>query len=154
MSRALVLALVLAASFLPALGADDTDAEQLLALHRIVLEAHLKSDVELLLKDETDDYVVVSRGEISNPTREERRKQFSSYLKSSRFEIYRDEVPPTVRVSDDGTLGWVIVQVVARGLQTDAGGEKPLTFTSGWIELYEKRDGRWLRTGNVSSFKP
>lgn len=30
----------------------------------------------------------------------------------------------------------------------------PIQFVSAWIELYKKRDGRWLRTGNVSNFKP
>ena len=61
---------------------------------------------------------------------------------------------PAARVSRDGSLGWVIVQVRARGLQTTAtGSTEVLEFTSAWIELYEKRDGRWLRIGNVSNFK-
>ena len=50
---------------------------------------------------------------------------------------------------------WVIVQVQARGLQvTEQGGKKPLEFVSAWIELYEKRNGRWYRVGNVSNFRP
>lgn len=28
-----------------------------------------------------------------------------------------------------------------------------LELTSAWIELYEKRDGRWLRVGKVSNFE-
>ena len=74
---------------------------------------------------------------------------------SSKLQEYRDLTDPVVQVSGDGTLGWVIVQVEARGSQTNAaGGKTPLEFVSAWIELYEKRDGRWLRTGNVSNFKP
>jgi hypothetical protein len=46
----------------------NSNSSQLLALHQKVLEAHLKSDVELLLKDELDDYVIANRGEISHPT--------------------------------------------------------------------------------------
>lgn len=155
--RSWALLLLFLATALPAGGAPngESDTDQLLALHRIVLEAHLTGDIDLLLRDESDDYVVVSRGEISTPTKAERRKQLGAYLAGTDFEIYRDEVPPRVRVSDDGTLGWVIVQVTARGLQKEANGPgKTITFTSGWIELYEKRDGRWLRTGNVSNFKP
>jgi hypothetical protein len=34
-----------------------------------------------------------------------------------------------------------------------AEGSQPLEFISAWIELYEKRDGRWWRIGNVSNFK-
>jgi hypothetical protein len=59
---------------------------------------------------------------------------------------------PIVSVSADGTLGWVVVQVRARGVQGDA--KEPLAFVSAWIELYEKRKGRWVRVGNVSNFKP
>jgi len=29
----------------------------------------------------------------------------------------------------------------------------PVGFVSAWIELYEKRKGRWYRVGNVSNFK-
>jgi hypothetical protein len=30
----------------------------------------------------------------------------------------------------------------------------PLSREAAWIELYEKRNGTWLRVGNVSSFRP
>jgi hypothetical protein len=64
-------------------------------------------------------------------------------------------VEPVVTVSADGTLGWVVVQVQARGVQTSKPGEtQPLQFVSAWIELYAKREGRWYRVGNVSNFKP
>jgi hypothetical protein len=99
--------------------------------------------------------VQANKGVISHPSLEERRERFRAYLGSTRFEVYRDVADPVVRVSDDGTLGWVIVQVEARGVQTQADGRtEPLQFTSAWIELYEKRGGRWVRTGNVSNFKP
>jgi hypothetical protein len=59
-----------------------------------------------------------------------------------------------VTVSRDGTLGWVVVQVEAKGVQQTAGGTEPIGFVCAWIELYEKRDGRWYRVGNVSNFRP
>ncbi|MGH9868740.1 MAG: hypothetical protein ACREAA_11330 [Candidatus Polarisedimenticolia bacterium] len=135
--------------------AQSTDAGLLRELHEKVMRAHRLSDVELLLKDESADYVVANRGEISRPTLQERRERLGPYLRSTVFEEYRDLTDPVVKVSGDGTLGWVIVQVEARGSQTNAeGGKTPLEFVSAWIELYEKRDGRWLRVGNVSNFKP
>jgi hypothetical protein len=131
------------------------DARELLKLHENALRAHLESDVELLFEDEADDYVVAGRGEISTPATAERREFLGPYLKRTRFSIYRDQVPPIVKVSADGSLGWVIAQVEARGDQTaEDGTVQPLEFVSAWIELYEKRDGRWLRVGNVSNFKP
>ncbi len=59
-----------------------------------------------------------------------------SYLGSTRFTEYEDLRPPIVKVSADGTLGWVMVQLRARGVHTDEGGaEKPLEFVCAWISL-------------------
>ena len=131
------------------------DRARLLALHDEAMEAHRRSDVELMLRAESQDYVVANRGEISRPTVEERRARLGPYLRGIRFDEYRDVAQPTVMVSSDGTLGWVIVQVRARGEQTvDNGTKQPIAFESAWIELYEKRGNDWLRVGNVSNFKP
>lgn len=132
----------------------ENEIEQLLALHQKVLEAHLKSDVDILLEDESNEYVIANRGSVTHPAKEARRQRLGAYLQATHFEEYRDEIPPVVTISQDGTLGWLVVQVYARGLQTTADGTAvPLQFVSAWIELYEKQDGRWLRTGNVSNFK-
>jgi hypothetical protein len=132
-----------------------TDEKALLALHEQVLRAHRESNVDLLLGPETADIVVVGRGEITRPTKAQRRARFGDYLGRTRFSVYEDLVPPIVKVSGDGTLGWVIVQVHAKGMQKqDDGKEEPLEFTAAWIELYEKQGGKWLAAGNVSNFKP
>ena len=73
--------------------------------------------------------------------------------------MYRDLIDPIVRVSKDGTSGWLIAQVEIMGTRA-AGGEKAngerTRFHSvwAWIELYEKRDGRWYRVGEVSNVRP
>jgi len=131
-----------------------SEGGELRALHEKVMRAHRLSDVEMLLEDEAEDYVVASRGEVSRPTLAERRAILAPYLQSTKFQQYRDATEPIIELSDDGTLGWVIVQVEARGLQTRPDGtEAELEFVSAWIELYEKREGRWYRVGNVSNFK-
>jgi hypothetical protein len=149
----LVLAWLLPACA-PAGGAErDADVRQLLALHAEVLRAHLESDVDLLLAAEEDPYVVASRGAVTTPDRRARRGRLGPYLGATRFTVYRDQVPPIARVSADGSLGWVVAQVEARGEQTAADGTAvPVEFVSAWIELYERRGGRWVRVGNVSNF--
>jgi hypothetical protein len=128
---------------------------ELLALHEDVMRAHRESNAQLLLRSEAPDSVSANRGEITQPTLDERRARFQQYLGTTRFSEYIDLVPPVVRVSRDGSLGWVIVQVRAAGVQTtQAGGSRPLAFESAWIELYERRGGSWYRVGNVSNFKP
>jgi hypothetical protein len=131
------------------------DEARLLLLHEEAMRAHLESNVDLLLQGEEDDYIVSSRGEVSHPDREARRQFLGPYLKSTSFSVYRDLIPPVVKVSKDGSLGWVIVQVEAKGEQTEPDGAvAPLEFVSSWISLYEKRNGRWVGIGNVSNFKP
>jgi len=119
------------------------------------MRAHRESNADLLLLSEAPDFISANRGQITQPTLDARRARFQQYLGTTRFAEYIDLVPPVVRVSDDGSLGWVIVQVRAAGVQTTQdGGSQPLAFESAWIELYERREGSWYRVGNVSNFKP
>ena len=135
-----------------ALAADSSD--ELLALHEKVMRAHRDSNVEVLLEDEAEDYVVANRGIVSRPSKAERRQRLGAYMRATKFEEYRDLIAPIVTTSADGTLGWVTVQVQARGTQTNAEGKRePIEFVSAWIELYRRQDGRWQRVGNVSNFK-
>jgi len=130
------------------------DSQALLRLHQAAIQAHLDQDVEALLEDESDDYVVASRGQVTHPTKQERRDRLGPYLAATEFSVYRDEIEPVVTVSQDGTLGWVIVRIYARGTQSSPDGKaQPVEFRSAWVELYEKRNGRWLRVGNVSNFE-
>ena len=130
------------------------DAQELLRLHEQAMQAHRDSDIDALMAAESDDHVIVSRGQVSHPDRARRKSSLGPYLATTRFSAYRDQITPIARVSDDGTLGWVIAQVEAKGEQkTPSGGTAQLEFVSAWIELYEKRDGQWRRVGNVSNFK-
>jgi hypothetical protein len=139
---------------LPAGMPGQTDEQALLSLHSTVLRAHRENDLPAWMAGEADRFVLVNRGEITYPTKAQRESFIAPYLKKTKFREYRDLVPPIVRISKDGSLGWLIAQVAAAGVQTDASGkEKPIAFTSAWIELYEKQDGRWVAVGNVSNFK-
>ena len=78
----------------------------------------------------------------------------SNYLPNTRFSEYRDLAEPIVGVSDDGSLGWSIVQVKVAGTRMmEDGTERELDFTCAWLTLYERQDGRWMRTAEVSTFK-
>jgi hypothetical protein len=131
------------------------DVRALLAMHEQILQAHRDSNVDHLLANAVDrDFVMGNRGVVSYPSLAQRKDRLGPYLRSTRFSVYRDQVPPIVKVSADGTLGWVIVQIEARGEQTtESGTTEHLEFQSAWIELYEKRDGRWVAIGNLSNFK-
>lgn len=156
LARVVACALLSVAALSGLAAAAGTDTQLLRELHEKVMRAHRQGAVELLLEDEAEapDYVVASRGEITRPSLAERRARLGPYLERTRFAEYRDAAEPIVSVSTDGTLGWVVVQVRARGVQTTPDGrQEPLEFASAWIELYAKHQGKWRRVGNVSNFK-
>ena len=129
------------------------DHSKILAEHKRIIDAHMMRDVEGMLEGAADDYVLVNRGEVNYPTVDERRQRFSHYFEVTVFSDYKDLITPIIHISDDGTAAWLIAQVEVSGKQESPGGDQPLHFVSAWIELYEKRDGEWVQTGNVSNFR-
>ena len=153
------LPLLLALLFMASTSAGSTslpsDEQQLLELHQEGLTAHLKGDVDALLAGQADDFVLVNRGDISSPTKEQRRAVLGPYLAATKFDFYRDTVAPIVKVSRDGSLAWVVARLEARGTRaTPDGGHASLEFEVAWVELYERRGAEWVGIGNVSSFVP
>jgi hypothetical protein len=131
-----------------------SDLSQLLALHEKVLEAHRKTDIDMLMEDAVEQYVLVTSGEVLYPTVEERKLRLGEYFSITRFDKYEDSMPPVVKISADGSLAWLIARVSVTAEQDIAGENQSFDFVSAWIELYEKQDGRWVQIGNVSNFKP
>jgi hypothetical protein len=132
---------------------DSTDVNRLLELHGELLLAYRAADVDLLLRADSPDYVQISRGQITSPPTAERAARMGPYFERTRFHEFRDLAAPIVKVSSEGTLGWVIAQVHAAGVMStdEEPGEQLVEFTSAWVELYEKRSGNWVRVGNASS---
>ena len=128
------------------------DESQLLHMHAEVIRAHLEGNVELWMSLESVEYVSVNGGEVTFPSVGGRREQRTAYLRGASFSIYRDLRNPIVEISEDGSLGWLIVEVEIEGTTTaEDGGQNVFHDIWAWIELYEKTDEGWLMTGNVSN---
>jgi hypothetical protein len=150
----LVITTGIAACISNAPSSASSDERRLLELHEAGLEAHIDRDIEALLATQAEDFVLLNRGEISLPSKQQRRAFLGPYLAATTFEFYRDKTPPLVKVSRDGSLGWVVAQVEARGFMVAPEGEhKPVQFEVAWIELYERRGKEWISIGNASSFR-
>ena len=131
-----------------------TAVAELLALHAEGRRAHFETDAALLLKDGGDEFISVNGGRINRPTPAEQRAFFEGYFKDAAYQEWDDIEPPIVHVSADGTLGWVISRVRVRRTQKDASGAvKEGRFVYAGIMTYEKKDGRWQRVANVSTFE-
>jgi len=128
------------------------DLAELAAAHGRALEAHRRGDVELLLHDEAESSTVSRRGELVEGRRDTLHKNMSAYLGSTHFSRYEDVELPVVAVALDGSMGWLACQIEAEGRHEEAGGAtSPVAYGFSWVELYARRDGRWLRVGNASS---
>jgi hypothetical protein len=127
---------------------------EILALHRTMIQAHWNKDVYYFTQDISDDYMSVSNGEIRHPTKEDISAQFTDYLNNTTFTEYRNLRDPIIGFSKDGSLAWSVVQVRVAGRRTMHDGVvRDFDDTWAWITLYERRDDKWIRLGEVSSIK-
>lgn len=133
-----------------------TDEQKLLRLHRIVMDDHYFGDATGMKAVNAAPFTVVSEGDVFTMTDAETDAGFDRIMSTRDYTVYDDLIRPKVKVSKDGTLGWVTVRVYAKGVRFDQEGKPtgPLEFTSAWTELYEKIDGKWRMIGNVSNFAP
>jgi len=133
-----------------------TNEQALLRLHRVFMDGHLFGRSSGMKEGLADSVVIVREGEVHPLSGDETLQTLKGILARTDYTLYDDLIRPVVRVSDDGTLGWVIVQVAAGGVQLDDEGKPagPVEFVSAWVELYEKVDGFWRMSGNVSNFRP
>ena len=147
----------LAAASLGACAPHDTtsaDHEALQALHTQVLQAHLTRDADAWTALEADTVLVGNRGRVFTSLRAERLNMRRRYFGATRFSVYRDLQPPIVQLARDRSQGWVLanVEVIAHSVSVDAADSTHTVWA--WIELYEKRAGRWVMVGNVSNERP
>ena len=129
----------------------EADLDALRALHEASIQAHLDGDADFFVQDLADGYVQVSGASVQRPAREEVREGFQRYLESTEFTRYETTDGPLVGVSDDGSIGWIIVRVEVEGVWNGTSG---VAFASAWISLYRRADAGWEFLANVSSVEP
>jgi ketosteroid isomerase-like protein len=128
------------------------DEVELLRIHETILDSHRQGDVERWMELEADDYVSVNRGRVTFPTSDARRQMRTPYFASTTFTMYRDLRAPVVRVSGDGSMGWLAAEVEVRGVERAPGGEEStIQAIWAWVELYEKGPNGWRVVGNASN---
>ncbi len=127
---------------------------ELLHLHKTLIDAHQNRDIDFFTLDLADDYWQVSNGDINYPEKSEIRDRFTSYLINTTFTEYRDIEEPIIKISADGSMAWIIVKVKIAGTRTmEDDTERKLDFTCAWITLYNRENDRWIRQGEVSTFR-
>jgi len=137
---------------LPATREDDRLA--LREIHEKVVKAHVETNVGAILENQGDTFVTASNGAISTMTKADIEAFFTRYFRGAKYHEYTTLEEPVIRVSDDGTMAWVMVRTRVRRTQTTDGVAKDRNFVYAGVMMYEKRDGVWKGVGNVSTFEP
>jgi hypothetical protein len=155
-SAVLRLALPYRCSVGSASAAHDLEAarRELLALHESDRRAHFTADAGLLASSAGESLLTVSRGALERVTPAAERRRFEEYFRGARYEAWDDLEPPVVRVSDDGSMAWIVSRLrVKRTAPAPDGALQERSFVYAGIMTYARRDGRWTRTANVSTFE-
>jgi hypothetical protein len=117
--------------------------------------AHFNRDAKIIFAEFADEYVSVGGGKVRKPALDEGLKRLQNYFDNSTFIEWDDITPPIIRVSDDATLGYVIVHKKVRLLAKDANGkEEEETEIFAWIATYRKIKGEWKLTAVASTNTP
>jgi hypothetical protein len=138
-----------------AASAAAADHAELLRLHDLQRTAHLEKRADLLVAAQADSMLSVSRGRVSLNRPAETRAMFQSYFDASTFEMWEDAAPPVIRVSPDGGMAYVVVEKRVHLSAPDSAGRPRSERTRfAWLEVYEKRGGRWAMTAIASTDRP
>lgn len=131
------------------------DLAELAMAHERVLEAHRRSDVQLLLGDAPEQSLSSGRGVLKETGRDELAARLGPYLAGIQFHRYEDVALPVLAVSADGTLAWLACQIEAAGTSREP-VPAPIAYGFTWVELYARGgdNGRWQSIGNASSARP
>lgn len=132
----------------------EDDVRELRAIHEKGVRAHLETNVGAILENQGESFVTAANGAVSTMTKDDVAAMFTRYFAGAKYHEYTTLEEPVVRVSDDGSMAWVMSRTRARRTQTVDGVARNRNFVYAGVMLYEKRDGVWKGVGNVSTFAP
>jgi ketosteroid isomerase-like protein len=128
----------------------EKERQALLELHRAGIRAHIELNANALADRIDDEMISASAGKISRRGKDDVRKMFTGYFNGATYHEYVDLEPPVIRISDDGSMAWMLTRLRVRRSQN--GQEQGFVYAG--MMTYEKRDGKWVTVGNASTFEP
>ncbi|GIH05454.1 hypothetical protein Rhe02_35210 [Rhizocola hellebori] len=119
--------------------------KELLGLQAEQRRAHLEGDAAAMVAMFAGDFVSVSDGVVSRPSREESLQRFERYFGLVTFQAWEDIAEPVIEVSGDGSLATVLVtKRVQLTYPDDTGAITAEETFFAWAETWRHADGtRW-----------
>lgn len=131
------------------------DVNELLRMHHRDRAAHFNRDAGYIFSNFADEYFSVGNGLVRIPDREAGRKGLQGYFDATTFLEWDDITPPIVRVSNDGTLAYSIVNKKVSTLSKDQdGAERRSVNVYAWIATFRNIGGKWKVTSVASTAAP
>jgi hypothetical protein len=127
----------------------DRERAALLEMHRREIRAHIERDAAWIGATTAEEFVSATGGRIDRTTRKDVQSFFEKYLEGATYPVYEDLEPPIIRISDDGSMAWILSRMKVRRIED--GAERSFVYAG--IMTYEKRDGAWVRVSNASTFE-
>ncbi len=118
------------------------------------IQAHLDKDVAFIIDDLGEDFFSISEAEVTYPTKEDQKNRFTDYLNNTTFTEYSSLGEPEIGFSDDGSIAWgnFKVRVGGKSMKED-GSESKFNSDCAWLWLFRRVGERWMRIGEVSTWK-
>lgn len=137
-------------------GPVDLERERaaLMAVHAQDRQAHMTTNPQLILAHAGGEHIYVRDGQITRKSREQVESDFARVFAGATYQEWDDLEPPIVSVSDDASMGWMIVRTRVRRTVHDGDTQEQQQFVYAGIMTYAKHDGVWVRVANVSTFEP
>jgi hypothetical protein len=135
----------------PDLATEEKAIRSILATER---KAHFDRNVDLFISEFADSMLSVNKGKVTIATPGENRKRIEPYFNSVTFIKWDDVAEPIIRLSDDGSLAYAVVQKEVILTYPDSLGKAFYDTTHyAWTSIYRKQKGEWKVEANISTTK-
>jgi len=132
----------------------EKEGQALLAMHMADRQAHFDTDANALFENSLDTFIWVGNAQIIHISKTDAIKRFEENFSGATYAKWDDLDEPIIRISDDGTLAWIITKLEVKRTKKDGSGEEvPEGFIYAGIMTYKKVGRRWLKEANVSTFE-
>lgn len=130
----------------------EREKSELLEIRDLDRAAHFTNDVNAALSFFGDTYTYVRDGQIHQQTRDDLKQIYDNYFRDATFHEWDDLEPPIIQISNDGSMAWMIRRFRVRYTRLSEGQTVEETYVYAGMTTYERRNEKWVRTANVSTF--
>ena len=122
----------------------EKEKEAILKLHHLQRDYHFNKDSIAFANQLSDNFVSVNRGEITQPKKEATISRYHNYFSSVEFVQWDDVSEPVIRLSEDGTLAYTVVDKIVKVTYKDEEGNTTEGETHfAWTAIYRKYGDEW-----------